>query len=154
MLFDQIKIELATINDATHISGLITGLSEYFLESSGNSQAFLASISPNSIQGYIKDPDFDYRTVKLDGNLIAVIALQNQNHLYHLFVSPEYHRHGIARYLWEDAKQRMLLAGVRGEFTVNSSDFGVALYESLGFIRDAETQSKNGVRYVPMRLPI
>lgn len=89
---------------------------------------------------------------EVDGKIVGVVAIKENRHLYHLFVSKEFQGRGVARELWEAAKGASLAAGNRGRFTVHSSLGAVGLYERLGFVKESEAVNRSGVVYVPMKL--
>lgn len=93
-----------------------------------------------------------YHVAVIDGALAGFIGMREHKHLYHLFVAREHHGKGIARRLWEVAREAAAQAGNDGSFTVNSSNYAVGLYQALGFVRTAPTQCKNGLYYNPMAL--
>ena len=86
-----------------------------------------------------------------NGCLAGVTATRDDKHLYHLFVAEPFQRRGLARALWDHAKQACLEAGNPGEFTVNSSRFAVGLYVKLGFVPLGPEVDRNGVISIPMR---
>lgn len=69
-----------------------------------------------------------------DGRVVGVAAMRDDSHLFQLFVSTRWQRHGIARQLWRrtlrDAQRR---AGTC-HFTLNSSAMAVPVYLGLGFV--------------------
>ena len=93
-----------------------------------------------------------YYVAETDNRIAGFIALRENKHVFHMFVDKAYHRRGIATALWEVARQAALDRGNPGQFTVNSSNYALPVYESLGFVRTAETQCKNGIYFNPMQL--
>jgi GNAT superfamily N-acetyltransferase len=71
-----------------------------------------------------------------------------------MFVDEEYQNQGIARKLWQVALEYCLSKGNPGIFTVNSSKYALPVYKKLGFIPQSESQERNDVIYVPMKLTI
>jgi len=96
-------------------------------------------------QGYV------YHVAEADGELAGFIALRERSHVYSLYVDKRWHRRGIARRLWETARDAALGPGHPGFFTVNSSNHALPFYAALGFVATAPTQVSI-VRYNPMRL--
>ena len=85
-----------------------------------------------------------------EGGLLAgMIAMRGGSHIHHLFVSRGTRRRGIARQLWEHA----LRIHGRREYTVNSSEIAVPVYERFGFVSKAAPQTVKGVRFVLMERP-
>lgn len=86
-----------------------------------------------------------------DGALLTgVIAAKSLNHISLLFVRKQYHRKGIARKLFEQAKAVCAANGAKS-ITVNSSPYAVEAYRRLGFAATGEEQTINGIRFTPMR---
>ena len=148
------EIRRASPNDATSIGLLIRSLSGPFLQSpsGAGAEAFFASISEDSIRGYLSSGRFCYFVAIAAGTLAGVAAIRDGSHLYHLFVAPGYQRNGLARALWDAVRIEAMSAGNPGDFTVNSSVSAVAVYEKFGFSATAPVTRVNGVVFVPMRL--
>lgn len=143
-------IRPAKIQDAEAISALIISSAHHFLlDSSGRgAERFLAGITPQAIVGYITSPSFHYLVAEDGTDLGGAVALRDGRHLFHLFVSPTHQRHGLARALWEAAKQ-----GASKDlktFTVNSSPNAVTVYERFGFTVNGPRTEMNGIAFVPM----
>jgi ribosomal protein S18 acetylase RimI-like enzyme len=124
---------------------------------------FLAEQGEDGLRRFIAD-GYVYHVAVVDGELAGFIGIRGRSHVYGLYVDKRWQRRGIARRLWDTARA-VALAGVAsvdpvehsgahpGEFTVNASNYAVALYEALGFERTAPMQV-GIVRYNPMRLII
>jgi GNAT superfamily N-acetyltransferase len=123
---------------------------------------FLHESTPEDAAGFLAQHDaaglrrnldagFVYHAAIVDGVLAGFIGVRGGTHVFHLFVDAAYQRRGIARALWEAGRAAALVPGHAGVFTVNSSNFAVPFYESLGFERTAPMQVDK-VRYNPMRL--
>lgn len=147
-------IRPATPADAGAISALIHSVSDYFtLRPDGEgAEEFLATISPDAIAGYLASPAFAYRVAEENGALAGVVAIRDNGHLYHLFVSPAHHGRGLARELWETAMRAALDAGNPGEFTVNSSIYALPVYERFGFAPTGPRMEAMGIAWIPMKL--
>lgn len=152
----SLVIRSATENDAEAIASLIQGVGHYFLSDppSVGADGFLASLSQTAVSGYISNPAFCYVVGFLGNNLAGVGALRDNKHMYHLFVSPAHHRHGVATQLWLHLKSHAIAAGNAVGFTVNSSMFAVPVYAHWGFAPTALPQVKNGISFQAMHLPI
>ncbi|MDG4555606.1 MAG: GNAT family N-acetyltransferase [Candidatus Competibacter sp.] len=148
------NIRAATIADAEAISALIMDLSDPFYTSPTREGAepFLASVSTEAQRGYIAAGNFSYHVAESDGGLVAVVALRDNSHLFHLFVAKPLQGTGLARRLWNIVKNNAMAAGNRGQFTVNSSLNAVPIYEKFGFVRKGEVQYIHGISCQPMQL--
>lgn len=93
------------------------------------------------------------RVATVDDALAGMIEMREHNHVALLFVDKGYQRRGIARGLLEAA-----LADARAavpdleRVTVNSSRYGVAAYERLGFRQTGPERSVNGIVFIPMAM--
>ena len=81
----------------------------------------------------------------------GVIELRDNDHVSLLFVDSRFQRHGIARELLMRALSvaRPAKPGL-DRVTVNSSRFGVPIYEKLGFRQTGPERSVNGIVFIPM----
>ena len=150
----NMNIRPATPNDSLTISALIRSVAHYFtLHPEGiGAEEFLKTISPEGINSYITAPNFHYLVGFIGDELAGVVAIRDNNHLYHLFVSPQFQRMGIAKELWRVAMDESLQRGNPGEFTVNSTPFAVPIYESFGFEITGQKVETMGIAFVPMKL--
>jgi GNAT superfamily N-acetyltransferase len=90
---------------------------------------------------------------EVDGELAGFIAIRERSHVYSLYVDKRWQRRGIARRLWETARDAALGTGHPGAFTVKASNYAMPFYASLGFVPTGPMQV-GIVRYNPMRLVI
>jgi GNAT superfamily N-acetyltransferase len=81
----------------------------------------------------------------------GVIELRDNDHVSLLFVNSGFQRQGIARELLARALSvaRPAKPGL-DRVTVNSSRFGVPIYEKLGFRQTGPERSVNGIVFIPM----
>jgi GNAT superfamily N-acetyltransferase len=149
-------IRSATLADSERISNLIYVLAEKYIThelTPEGATTLLSSLRPNEIKQYIES-GIKYHLAEIEDELVGVIAVKDNSHLYHLFVDEHYQRKGIASLLWSVAQEACLLKGNPGIFTVNSSSFALPIYEKLGFIVQEGQQEKDGVIYIPMKLKL
>ncbi|NNG23234.1 GNAT family N-acetyltransferase [Telluria aromaticivorans] len=112
---------------------------------------FLAENDEMGVRGFLARGHV-YHVAVIDGELAGFVAMRDRSHLFHLFVGKRWHRRGVARVLWDVAREAALAAGGDGSFTVNSSNFAVPVYEAFGFVRVGPTQCVKGLYFNPMRL--
>jgi GNAT superfamily N-acetyltransferase len=93
-----------------------------------------------------------YHVADVQGALAGFVAMRDCRHLFHMFVAKAHHGQGVGRALWEVASKAALDAGGDGVFTVNSSDYAIAVYRAFGFVPAAPRQRTNGLTYTPMQL--
>lgn len=147
-------IRAATPDDAPRISALLRDLAGKFIAhefSEEGAGRLLESMSEAAIRSYLES-GYRYHVAEEDGELAGVIAIRDNCHLYHLFVSERFQGRGLARRLWTLAKAVCLDAGNPGVFTVNSSCYAVGVYEKFGFVRQSEAIDISGVISIPMKL--
>ena len=152
----MMKMREATIDDADTISALVSTLAQKYVArefSDEGRETLLNSMKPDAIRNYLQS-GFRYHLAEIEGQVVGVIGIRDNNHLYHLFVASEYQRQGIARKLWQVALEACLETGNPGKFTVNSSKYAQVIYEKLGFVAQSEPQERNGVVFIPMQLVI
>lgn len=81
-------------------------------------------------------------------NLVGIIATRNNNnHIALFFVHGKYHRQGIGRKLFET----VLKNSTSKIITVNSSPYAIEIYHKLGFMDSDIEQTKEGIRFTPMK---
>ena len=85
------------------------------------------------------------------GQPAGVIDLRDNDHVSLLFVDKGFQRQGIARELLARALSvaRPARPGL-DRVTVNSSRFGVPIYERLGFRQTGPERTVNGIVFTPM----
>jgi GNAT superfamily N-acetyltransferase len=140
--------------DFPTLAALIRSLSEQFIMHESHPEAaadFVRENDEDCLRGFVR-AGMAYHVAEREGAIAGFIALRDQGHIYHLFVDQAYHRQGIAKALWQVARQAARDGGHTGPFTVNASNYALPVYEALGFVRTAETQCKNGIYFNPMQL--
>ena len=142
--------------DANTVASLIASFQPILtLEPSGaGAEQYLASVSEDAERQYLESPRYAYLVAELEGQMVGVVAMRDQTHLFHLFVAAAHQRTGIARALWEQARQLSLRAGPIAEFTVNSSLNAVPVYRSFGFVSAGAVMQVHGIAFLPMRLTL
>jgi ribosomal protein S18 acetylase RimI-like enzyme len=140
--------------DIPAVAALLRDLAREFIvheSSPEGASTFLAENGETGVRGFLARGHV-YHVAVIEGQLAGFVAIRDRSHLFHLFVAKRWHRRGVARALWEAARDAAVAAGGDGSFTVNSSNFAVPLYEALGFVRVGPTQCAKGLYYNPMRL--
>jgi len=147
-----VTIRPATLADAAAISTLITPLAEKYIAyefTDEGRRRLLRSMTPDAIRGYIAK-GFRYHVAQESDDIVGVVATRDDSHLYHLFVAERSQGRGLARKLWQVARQACLEARNPGEVTVKPSRFATGFYAKLGFRREAE-DTHAGVVAITMR---
>ncbi len=105
----------------------------------------------NGITAFVR-AGMAYYVADIDGLIAGFIAIRENKHIFHMFVDKAFHRQGIAKALWQVAREAAIDAGNPGVFTVNASNYAMPVYEAMGFVRTASRQCKNGIEYNPMQI--
>ena len=152
----NVEVREAELGDANEIGSLICTLAEKFITHEFSYKArkhFLSSHNGESVAQNMKS-GFLYFVAKDSKQLVGVVGIRDNSHLYHLFVAEEFQSEGLARRLWEKALGECKLKGNLRTFTVNSSNNAIGVYEKLGFVRTGRMIKKDGVFYNPMEYRI
>lgn len=89
-------------------------------------------------------------TAITDGRLVGYLEMTHRDHIILLFVEPDLHRQGIGRQLIDAAKPYR-----RGTtLTVNAARSAIDAYEALGFAALGSIETKDGITFLPMALPV
>jgi GNAT superfamily N-acetyltransferase len=97
-----------------------------------------------------------YHVAEVEGRIVGVVATRDDSHVFRLFVSRRWRRHGIAgallRRIVADGRRR---SGTR-TFTLNASKFAIEAYLRLGFRITGRAVAKGLGRVVatPMRIRV
>jgi GNAT superfamily N-acetyltransferase len=156
-----LTIRIAERKDADDISELVGGLASAFLldPDAGEEVPLLRSFTPEAIVRYVTGEQYRYYVAEIGERIVGVAALRDDSdvfHLFHLFVAPEWQGLGIASRLWRALRDAALDDGevpAGGAFMVNSAVGAVPVYERFGFKSTGPRVEKNGIAFVPMRLP-
>jgi GNAT superfamily N-acetyltransferase len=151
----NVSIRPIAPKDVDLVAELLSGLAAEFIVHEFDAEAqrqFPRENSAECIRGFIA-AGFRYHVAEANGSVVGFVGVRENKHLYHLFVAKPVQRQGIGRELWEFAKRECECLGHRGDFTVNSSNNAVPIYERWGFRRDGPPKTNaSGVVYNPMRL--
>ena len=151
-------IHQALESDSFAISELIRKVAHLYIQDDFLTDVgkikFFKSTSSESIANYIEENEYHYWVAKYQEEIVGVIAIRNNKHIFHLFVHPDYHGQGIATQLWQIASKHALQRGNPGNFTVFSSSFAHDMYKKWGFRETQVFMVKNGIRSIPMTLEL
>ena len=148
-------IRLADVNDAKAISALITeSTKKHILLNLPNKvhSMLLESMTEIEIKRYLS-ANYIYHIAENElSDLIGVIAIRDNTHLYHFFVADKYHGKGVSNALWETAKSKSIASGNISGFTINSAVGAEKVYLKLGFKRINGIREQDGMKDIPMIL--
>ena len=149
-------IREAEIDDSGPISRVVSVLAEKFITPDFTDEGrdyLLDSMTPAAIAKYIRG-GYRYHVAEDENEIVGIVAIRENSHLYHLFVAESHQGRGLAKALWQKAMDESLCRGNPGEFTVNSSLNAQPVYEHLDFVTQSKPITKHGVTYIPMKLKI
>jgi GNAT superfamily N-acetyltransferase len=138
--------------DIAAVAALFRDLAQEFIihESDAEGAAmFLRENDEAALRRFIGAGTHVYHVADADGAIAGFIAMRDKSHLFHLFVAKAWHGQGLARRLWDAAREA---SGHAGPFTVNASNHALGVYAKFGFVRSAPMQCTKGLYYNPMRL--
>lgn len=142
----------ALVADAPAIVALIDDLMPFLtLHPDGaGAEKFIEHCRQPAIEGYLSQSRYAYQLAHIDGELAGVVAMRDNTHLFHMFVPRALHRRGMARRLWQAARDASIAAGNTTGFTVNASLYALPLYACLGFVATGPKVEMDGIAFVPM----
>ena len=147
-------IRSAEINDADKISSLIQQLTTKYIIKDCTKEG--ADILLNSMRAEIIESQLlagdDYYLAEESQQLVGVIGIKSNQHLFHLFVEQTLHHQGIAGLLWNKVISQKQYQNC--SITVNSSLNALGFYQKLGFVAVSSMQVKRGIPSIPMKIII
>lgn len=135
--------------DAAAISALVRGLAQRWIVpdcSEEGAAALLASMSEEKTRERLQE-GYRYVVAERGDRIVGVAALRLPSHLYHLFVSEDAQRLGVARCLWEAVRE---YADPAASVTVNASRHARPVYDRFGFVEVQPEQLDRGILRTPM----
>lgn len=147
----SIIVREATPEDAARISELLTELAEEFIVGDFSEEGrrhLLRHFGAAEMAVRLASGEYRFQVAESEATLIGVVGVRGRTHLQYLFVSKAHQRTGVARRLWDLAREKS--GNASGRFTVNASSYAVPAYQRLGFRCVGAIQEKDGVRFQPM----
>lgn len=151
---NQMLIRPLELTDIAAVAALLRELAREFIvheSTPEGASTFLTENDEQGVRGFLARGHV-YHVAVIDGELAGFVAMRECSHLFHLFVGKRWHRRGVARALWDAAREAALVDGGDGSFTVNASHFAVQVYQAFGFVRTGPTECVKGLYFNPMRL--
>jgi GNAT superfamily N-acetyltransferase len=95
-----------TVADAGPIAALIASFQpELTVDPSGaGAEQYLASLSEQAEREYLESPQYFFIIAECGGTFAGFIAIRDNTRLFDLFVARAFHRNGLARRLWREAR--------------------------------------------------
>ena len=142
--------------DVEQVSDLVRSAFDEFIGPDYSEQGvaeFHRYADPEAFRERVRGGSHFVMVAEVGGRLAGITEIRDCNHVALLFVGKQFHRRGIARALFDRALQqaRVTRPGVE-RVTMNSSRYGVAAYEKLGFRQTGPERSVNGIVFVPMAM--
>ena len=142
--------------DVEQVSDLVRSAFDEFIGPDYSEQGvaeFHRYADPEAFRERVRGGSHFVMVAEVEGRLAGITEIRDCNHVALLFVGKQFHRRGIARALFDRALQqaRVTRPGVE-RVTMNSSRYGVAAYEKLGFRQTGPERSVNGIVFVPMAM--
>ena len=116
-------------------------------------ESFKSFIWGKRVKEMLEDGNFVIWGCYCENQLVGMLAMRDNSHISLLFVMGDFHRQGIGRMLYAQAKKYAALH-LKIKITVNASPYGLPFYRAIGF---KETDMENvidGVRSTPMEAKI
>lgn len=107
---------------------------------------FKAALDESAFESRFNDGSYANFVAEIDNTVVGYISLKSGFHLYHLFVSSDFQKQGIAKRLWLHCVDNLHIEYC----TVRSSLFAVPVYAQFGFCVSGERASKEGIDFQPM----
>ena len=144
------NIRSAREDDAEQIKELVLSLSKFYLSNNKTElpKWLSSSLKLKKFKIRLKSNKFTNLVSEYNGKIISYISIKNKNYIYHLFVSKEHQRKGIAKALWGN----ILKTYSTSKYSVRSSLYAVPIYESFGFIKSAPVDIKDNFKFQAMEI--
>lgn len=144
------NIRNAKEDDAEKINELVSGLSHFYLSQNDMElpKWLSDSLEIKEFKQRLKSNEYISLVCESNRDIIGYISIKNKNHIYHLFVSSEHQRKGIAKKLWNKANNICQSP----TYTVRSSLYAVPVYESFGFSKSNEIETRDNIQFQAMEL--
>jgi ribosomal protein S18 acetylase RimI-like enzyme len=152
-----IKIRLMEPGEEAVVSDLVTSTFQHDvapLYAQEGIREFLSYADPSALQDR-QSRDHIILVASQDESIVGVLELRDYCHVSLLFVETLHQRQGVGRLLVNEALRFIKTHHPETqEVTVNSSPNAVEAYKRFGFQVRGKLQIKNGIRFVPMTLPL
>lgn len=152
---DEVSFRAMRAGETAAVSELILASFSEFIGPEYTDQGiteFRKFVAPSALEARSADNYF-VRVAEAGGALVGMIEVRDNNHVALLFVDKGYQRHGVATRLLRLALEEARAAVPdTARVTVNSSRYGVAAYEKLGFRQTGPERTVNGIAFIPMAM--
>lgn len=145
----------AELKDFDEISDLVNRVFDKYIRpgySKEGCTVFHKFVGPKEILERYNTGEFPLWVGNVDKKIVGTIGLRNWEHICLLFVDEKFHKLGIAKRLFEIARDAAIAKKQITEMTVHSSPYAIEVYKKLGFMALDEEHEQDGIRYIPMKL--
>lgn len=117
-------------------------------------EEFMKYIQPDKLASRAQGNHFSL-IAELGSEIVGVIEIRNYSHVALLFVDSRFQRRGVGRELLRKALEicRRNDSSL-SQLSVHASPNSITAYERMGFKPTDVEQCVNGIRFVPMTLPL
>lgn len=140
-------IDLATDTDLLEVNQLIKKI---FLEET------LTQITAQGYENFLNFISYKSLTTrlargskiwlyKIQTELIGILEINNNNHIFLYFVKKNYRGQKIGKALFDYAKSQ-----VSGDITANATDYALPIYLKLGFVQTGLPSNRGGIIVSPV----
>ncbi|MEA2012205.1 MAG: GNAT family N-acetyltransferase [Verrucomicrobiota bacterium] len=91
---------------------------------------------------------------ELQGKLIGMIEVKDNNHISLLFVAKNYQKTGVGSLLFKEALKISIKESENTSMTVHAVSNAVKAYKKYGFKATNTEQCENGIKFIPMKRKI
>ncbi len=116
-------------------------------------ESFRSFIWGRRVRNLIDSGEFPVWCCYKDNQLVGMMAVRERNHISLAFVHKDFHRQGIGRMLFSQAK-KYAKSYLKHNMTVNASAYGIPFYRALGFIETDMENVVDGIASTPMAIKI
>lgn len=116
-------------------------------------ESFLDFVRGKRLAQMISDGDAKIWGCFSGNTIVGMLALRDNEHISLAFVRGDFHRQGIGRMLYAEAKKHALAHGTK-KITVNASSYGIPFYHAVGFKETDMQLIADGILYTPMAAEI
>ena len=116
-------------------------------------ESFKSFIWGRRVKEMLEDGSFTLWGCYCENQLVGMLAMRDNSHISLLFVMGDFHRQGIGRMLYSQAKKYAALH-LKRKITVNASPYGLPFYRAIGFKETDMENVVDGVRSTPMEAKI
>lgn len=119
------------------------------LFSKRGTESFISFLWGKRVKEMLDEGEFVIWGCYIGEVLAGMMALRNASHISLAFVRGDFHRQGIGRMLYAEARNYASAGNVK-KITVNASDYGIPFYRAMGFKETDMQLEADGIIYTPM----